>query len=491
MARKEAEKATSAGAVAGPGLTLAAVAVVQFMVSLDLSVVNVGLPEIADGLGFGAAGLTWVIHAYALTFGGLLLLGGKAADRYGRKRVLLCGLGLFGLASLLGGFAQAPGQLVAARAAQGIGAAALAPAALALLTATFPSGKPRVRAFGVWSAMNAAGGAFGVLAGGLLTEYAGWRWVMFVNVPMAAVALALVLRGVPGDRATVRGGRPDVLGAVLATAGLTLLVFGVVRTDRYAWTSPVTLTTLALAVVLLAAFVHAERTTTREPLVRLGLFANRAVAAANGYNLLLGAAMASAFYFMSLYLQRVLGNGAAMTGLMFLPFALGVVAGSVIAIKLGYRVAPRTLLVGGGLLTAAGFAWFGLISPDGSFAVDALGPSLVASVGFGLCLGPVVSTATAGVAPEETGTASGLLNSSRQIGASLGLAALGTAAEHRTGDTVTPASLNDGYALGLDLSALLLVAATVIALTVLRRGGTPGGEAAEPPAQARPETATR
>ncbi|MEZ7006241.1 MFS transporter [Streptomyces sp. AD55] len=491
MARKEAEKATSAGAVAGPGLTLAAVAVVQFMVSLDLSVVNVGLPEIADGLGFGAAGLTWVIHAYALTFGGLLLLGGKAADRYGRRRVLLGGLGLFGLASLLGGFAQAPGQLVAARAAQGIGAAALAPAALALLTSTFPSGKPRIRAFGVWSAMNAAGGAFGVLAGGLLTEYAGWRWVMFVNVPMAAVALALALRGVPGDRATARGGRPDVLGAVLATAGLTLLVFGVVRTDRYAWTSPVTLTTLALAVVLLAAFVLAERATAREPLVRLGLFANRAVAAANGYNLLLGAAMASAFYFMSLYLQRVLGNGAAMTGLMFLPFALGVVAGSVIAIKLGYRVAPRTLLVGGGLLTAAGFAWFGLISADGSFAVDALGPSLVASVGFGLCLGPVVSTATAGVAPEETGTASGLLNSSRQIGASLGLAALGTAAEHRTGETVTPASLNDGYALGLDLSALLLVAAAVIALTVLRRGGASTGEAAHPPAPAHPETATR
>ncbi|WP_314219547.1 MFS transporter [Streptomyces zaehneri] len=467
----ETEQRESTGA--GPGLTLAAVAVVQFMVSLDLSVVNVGLPEIAAGLGFSAVGLTWVIHAYALTFGGLLLLGGKAADRYGRKRVLLFGLGLFGLASLVGGFAQDPGQLVAARAAQGIGAAALAPAALALLTATFPTGRPRVRAFGVWSAMNAAGGALGVLAGGLLTEYAGWRWVMFVNVPMALVALALAWRGIVDGGPVSRGGRPDVLGAVLATGGLGLLVFGVVRTDHDAWTSPVTLTTLAVAVALLVAFVQVERTTTREPLVRLGLFANRSVAGANGYNLLVGAAMASAFYFMSLYLQRVLGTGAAMTGLMFLPFALGVVVGSVLAIKLGYRIAPRTLLVGGGLLTAAGFAWFGLISADGAFASDVLGPSIVASVGFGLCLGPVVSTATAGVAPHEAGTASGLLNSSRQIGASLGLAALGTAAGHRTGGTVSPAALNDGYALGLNLSAALLVVAALIAFTVLRRGGAP------------------
>ena len=452
-----------------PGLTLAAVAVVQFMVSLDLSVVNVGLPQIATGLGFGAVGLTWVIHAYALTFGGLLLLGGKAADRYGRRRVLLLGLGLFGLASLAGGFAREPGHLVAARAAQGVGAAALAPAALALLTATFPAGRARVRAFGVWSATNAAGGALGVLIGGLLTEYAGWRWVMWVNVPMAACALALARRGVAADPPPARTGRPDVLGAVLATAGMTLLVFGIVRTDRYPWGSAVTLTTLAVAAALLAAFVQVERTTAREPLVRLGLFANRSVAGANAYNLLVGAAMASAFYFMSLYLQRVLGNGAALTGLMFVPFALAVVAGSVLAVKLGHRLAPRTLLVIGGLLTAGGFAWFGLISPDGAFTTDVLGPSIIAGTGFGLCLGPVASAATIGVADQETGTASGLLNSARQIGAALGLAALGTAADDRTGPTVTPESLTDGYAFGLTLGAALLAAAALIALTVLPR----------------------
>ncbi|WP_308168489.1 MFS transporter [Nonomuraea sp. NEAU-A123] len=448
-------------------------AVVQLTVSLDLSVVNVGLPQIAAGLGFSAVGLTWLIHAYALSFGGLLLLGGKAADRYGRKRVLLLGLGLFGLASLVGGLAQVPGHLVAARAAQGIGAAALAPAALALLTETFPTGKARVRAFGVWSAMNAAGGALGVLMGGLLTEYVSWRWVMFVNVPIVACALALAWRGIAAGPRTARGGRPDVLGAVLATAGMTLLVFGVVRTDQYAWTSPVTLTTLAVAAVLLAAFIYVERTTTREPLVRLGLFVNRSVAGANAYNLLVGAAMAASFYFMSLYLQRVLGTGPALTGIMFLPFAFGVVAGAVLAVKLGYRLAPRTLLVIGGLLTATGFAWFGLISPDGAFITDVLGPSIIASVGFGLCLGPVVSIATGGVAPHEAGTASGLLNSSRQIGASLGLAALGTAAHHRTGLIATPETLTDGYAFGLTLGAALLAAAALIALTVLRRTSPP------------------
>ncbi|WP_207939541.1 MFS transporter, partial [Actinomadura darangshiensis] len=264
--------------------------------------------------------------------------------------------------------------------------------------------------------------------------------------------------------------RPDVPGAVLATAGMTLLVFGIVRIDQYSWVSPVT---LMAAAALLAAFVYAERTTTREPLVRLGLFANRSVTGANAFNLLVGAAMASSFYFMSLYLQRVLGNGPAMTGVMFLPFALGVIAGSVLAVKLGYRLAPRTLLVAGVLLSSAGFGWLGMISADGSFAADVLGPSVLVSVGFGLCLGPVVSTATAGVAPHETGTASGLLNSSRQLGASLGLAVLGTVAQHRAGPAATPAALNDGYALGLGIGAVLLVAAAVIALTVLRRTGRP------------------
>ncbi|WP_328709577.1 MFS transporter [Microbispora hainanensis] len=454
------------------GLTLAAVAVVQFMVSVDLSVVNLGLPRIAAGLGFSPVGLTWVIHAYALTFGGLLLLGGKIADRYGHKRVLMAGLAVFGLASLAGGFAQEPGHLVAGRALQGIGAAALSPAALAVLTVTFPTGKARVRAYGIWSAVNAAGGALGVLIGGVLTQYAGWRWVMFVSVPMAAVALALAWRGVTGAPPTAPDRRPDVLGAVLATAGMILLVFGVVRTDQYGWTSPVTLTTLVAAIALLAAFVRVERTTTRDPLIRLGLLADRSVAGANSYNLLLGAAMASSFYFASLYLQQVLGAGPTVAGIQLLPFAIGVIAGATTAIKLGYRLPLRTMLIIGGLVTAAGFAWFGFISADGSYLADVLGPSLVTSIGFGLCLGPVVSAATVGVAPSETGMASGLLSSSRQIGASFGLAALGTAAHARTGASTTIEGLTEGYALGMTLSAALLACAVLIAVAVLPRTRT-------------------
>jgi len=449
------------------GATLLAVAVVQFLVSLDLSVVNVGLPRIAAALDFTPVGLTWVIHAYALTFGGLLLLGGKAADRYGHKRVLLIGLVTFGAASLLGGFAEEPGHLIAARAAQGIGAAALAPAALALLTATFPTGRERVRAFGVWSAMNAAGGAFGVVAGGVLTEYAGWQWVMWVNVPMVAITLLLANRIAPGPSPS-RSTRPDVVGAVLATAGMTLLVYGIVRTEHNGWTSASTLVPLTVAVVLLLAFLQVERTTERDPLVRLGLLTNRSVAGANLFNLLLGAAMASAFYFISLYLQRVLHHGPARTGLEVLPFALGVIVGSVVAIKLGYRFAPRLLLIGGGVVTASGFGWFGLVDADGTFLADVLGPSVVTSIGFGICLAPLVSTATAGVAAHESGTASGLLNSSRQLGAALGLAALGTTAHHFS-DAPTPAGLSGGYALGLALCAALLLVAVLIAGIVLPR----------------------
>jgi EmrB/QacA subfamily drug resistance transporter len=464
-----ATKSSTVDDVGRPGVLLAAVAVVQFMVSLDLSVVNVGLPEIATGLGFSPTGLTWVIHAYALTFGGLLLLGGKLADRFGRKRLLMLGLGLFLLASLVGGFAQEPWQLVTARAAQGVGAAALAPAALATLTSAFPSGAARAKAFGIWAAMNAAGGALGVLIGGLLTQYASWRWVMFVSVPMSAIAIALTVRGIAADRPAAPTGRPDVLGAILATGGMGLLVFGVVRTDRHPWSSATTLTTLGIAAVLLIAFVLHEKTTTRDPLIRLGLLANRSVAGANSFNLLLGGSMAAAFYFASLYLQGVLGHGPARTGFEFLPVALGVVVGAFAGIKLSGITTARVLLIGGGLLTAAGFAWFSLISVDGSFLSDVLGPSILAGIGFGVCLGQVVSIATVGVASTETGAASGLLNSSRQIGASLCLAALGTAATHHTGQAGTLEALNSGYARGLALGAGLLLVAVVIAITVLPR----------------------
>ncbi|MFI8454789.1 MFS transporter [Kitasatospora sp. NPDC085464] len=510
-----------------PGLVLAAVTVAQFVFALDMSVVNVALPAIRTALGFAPLDLSWVVHVYALTFGGLLLLGGRACDLYGRRRLLVTGLAVFGLCSLAGGLAQEPWQLVAARAGQGIGAAAAAPAALAMLTTTFTEGPRRVRALGVWSAANAAGGALGVLAGGLLTEYASWRWVMLVNLPVVAVALALLPAAGPaggrpvgvrssggrpvgvrssggrpvgvrssGERPvgvrsaeerSARRERPDVPGAVLATGGVGLLVFGVVRTEARGWTAPATLATLAAAAVLLAAFVVTE-TRAPAPLLRLGLLRSRWVAGANLLVFLAAAGQFTAFYFVSLCLQQVLGLGAAATGAAFLPFSAGLVAGTVVATRVTAARGPRAALVPGALLAAAGLAWFAGISPDGGFLTDVLGPSLVTSIGTGLVLAPVAAAATTGIAAHEAGRASGLLNSSRQLGGCVGLAALATVAAHRTGTSTDPGALNDGYAVGLAVCAALFVLAAVVATVVLprRRPDTPGPRPAAP-AEKQPE----
>ncbi|MFB7449888.1 MFS transporter [Streptomyces sp. NPDC056194] len=454
-----------------PGVTLAAVAVAQFVFALDMAVVNVALPAIRTALGFAPLDLSWVVHVYALTFGGFLLLGGRACDLYGRRRLFLWGLVIFGLCSLAGGLAQAPWQLIAARAGQGLGAAAAAPAALAMLTTTFTEGPRRVRALGVWSAVNAAGGALGVLAGGLLTEYAGWRWVMLVNLPIVAAAIALVPVGVPAGARPARREGLDALGAVLATGGVGLLVFGVVRTEHQGWDSPATWGTLATAVVLLAAFVLVESRASA-PLLRLGLLRSRWVAGANVLVFLAAAGQFAAFYFVSLYMQRVLGMGAAATGAAFLPFSAGMVAGTVVATRVTATRGPRAPLVPGALLAAAGLVWFAFISPDGGFLADVLGPSLATSVGAGLVLAPVAAAATTGIAAHEAGMASGLLNSSRQLGGAVGLAALATLAAHRAGIATDPAALNDGYALGLTATAALFVIAAVVAISVLPRRHT-------------------
>ncbi|MCK8681264.1 MFS transporter [Streptomyces lichenis] len=454
-----------------PGVVLAAAAVAQFVVALDMSVVNVALPAIRAALGFAPLDLSWVVHVYALAFGGFLLLGGRACDLYGRRRMFVLGLTAFGLCSLVGGLSQDPWQLIAARAGQGVGAAAAAPAALAMLTTTFAEGPRRVRALGVWSAVNAAGGALGVLAGGLLTEYAGWRWVMLVNLPIVAAALALIPAGVPAGAPAVRRERLDALGAVLATGGVGLLVLGVVRTDTLGWGSPATWAALAAAAVTLAVFAFAEARVAA-PLLRLGLLRSRWVAGANMLVFLAAAGQFTAFYFVSLYLQQVLGMGAAATGAAFLPFSLGLVAGTVIATRVTASRTPRACLVPGALLAAAGLAWFALISPDGGFLTDVLGPSLVTSVGAGLVLAPVAAAATTGVAPHEAGMAGGLMNSSRQLGGCIGLAALATIAAHRTGTTTDPTALNEGYALGLAITAAVFVLAAVVALGVLPRRRT-------------------
>ncbi|MFG2499929.1 MFS transporter [Streptomyces sp. NPDC048441] len=441
---------------------------VQFLVSLDMSVVNIALPDIGDDLGFGADSLLWVVNAYALAFGGLLMLGGRLADLAGRRRTLIAGFAVFGVASLAGGLAQTPGQLVAARAVQGVGAAALAPVALALITVNYAAGPARSKALGLWGAAGALGAAVGVMAGGLLTDVAGWRSVMLVNVPVVLGALALSRRGVPADRRTGPAPRLDVVGALLVTAGMAVLVLGLVRTETYAWGSGTTLGTLGAAAGLLVAFAVVE-SRKREPLLRLGLLRNRPVLSANAFALLMSSGQFAAFYFTSLYLQEVMSYGSTRAGAAFLPFCAGVVAGSVISARKAGRFGERALLVTGGLLGAAGFGWFALaVGPGGTFLGSVVGPSLVASVGIGMCFVPLGSAATSGVAAEETGMASGLLNSSRQLGGSLGLAVLVTVASGVTGERRSPGALADGYAMAFGVAAALLVAAA-LATAVLHR----------------------
>ncbi|MBL7491871.1 MFS transporter [Frankia sp. AgB1.9] len=448
---------------------LAVVLSVQAMVALDTSVVNVALPHIRSALHFSPGGLTWVINAYSLTFGGLIMLGGRIGDQIGRRRAILAGLVVFGVASLAGGLAQNPGELIASRAVQGVGAAVLAPIAFALISVHVPAGPARARALGLWGAAAAAGGAVGVLAGGVLTQWAGWRVVLFLNVPMVAFVLVAALRGVPADRRNGYLPRLDAPGALLVTAGTSVLVLAVVRTDTHPWGSATTLITLVLALALLALFALVE-TRMPAPLLRLRLLTHRSVVVANVFVLLLFSGQFAAFYFVSLYLQQVLGYSAATTGIAFLPFCVGMLFGSTLASRLVARMDGHLLLAVGGAVAAVGFGWFAAtLGVHGSFVVSILGPSIVASVGIGLCVVPMGTAATVGVAPAEAGMAAGLITSSRQIGGSIGLATLATVAitvsGHHHGDA--RASAAAGYATAVGLSGLLLALAAVLAFLLL------------------------
>ncbi|WP_052847319.1 MFS transporter [Streptomyces avicenniae] len=453
---------------ARPTLVLTSVALAQLTATLDMTVVNVALPAMDAGLGLGRS-LAWVVNGYALSFGGLLLLGGRAADLFGRRRLLLAGTVLFALASLGGGLAREPWQLIAARVVQGAGAAALVPAALALLTVTFAAGPARNRALGVYSAVSAVGGSVGVLLGGLLAEYAGWRSVMLVNLPLALAVVVTALLGAPGDRG--HRARLDVPGAVLATAGASLLILGVARTEATGWTAPGTLAALGGAAVLLVAFCVWEARAA-EPLVRPGLLARRPVAGANLFMLLLSAGQFGAFYFVSLYLQDVLRLGPAEAGLAFLPMCVLVFAGIRVSTRLLAVVGARALLVPSGLLTAAGLGWMAFLDAPGSFTGDVLGPSLVLGAGLGIGFVPLTAAATGGLPPHEAGMASAVLSSSRQIGGALGLAVLvniqAARANALLADGEAPlAAATAGHALGLTVAAALPLAAVAVTLPLL------------------------
>jgi EmrB/QacA subfamily drug resistance transporter len=448
--------------------------VAQFMVILDVSVVNVALPSIGRDLHYSPVGLQWVVNAYVLTFAGFLLLGGRAADLYGRRRIFLAGLGLFVATSLLGGFAQSAGWLTTARALQGIGGAALSPATLTIIVTTF-SGRELARALGVWSAMGGAGGAAGVLLGGVLTAELSWRWVLFINIPigLATAAVALVYLG--EARGTGPRRRLDVPGAVTVTAGLAALVYAIVGTDQYAWGSAHTVSWLAVAVVLLGAFLLLQLR-GKAPLMPLRLFRFRAVTWANVVMLIVGAAFFSMWYFLSLYLQDVLAYGPLRAGLAFLPMGLAIIVGAQLTSRIMPRTGARLLLLAGTALVCGGFLWLSRIGPDSHYWGAVLGPGVIISFSLGVLFTPLVSAATTDVDRADAGLASGLLNTSRQVGGSLGLAVLATVASSHTrsleqAGTAAGAAMADGFARAFLVACVLGLLAFAASSMVPSRAG--------------------
>jgi len=455
-------------------LALALLALAQFVVVLDASIVNVALPSIGRDLQFSQNDLSWVVNGYTLAFGGFLLLGGRMADLIGRRRLFMAGLVLFAVASLAGGLATSPGLLVAARAVQGLGAALLSPAALSLVTVMFTEGAERNKALGVWGAVAGSGGAAGVLLGGVLTEYAGWEWVLFVNVPIGVAAALAAPRLLPESRNT--GARTfDAAGAVAVTAGLSLLVYTLVDANDAGWTSTQTLGLGVLAIGLLAAFVTIELRSSA-PLVPFGIFRRRTITGTNIVGLLVAAALFSMFFFLSLYMQQVLGYDALDAGLAYLPLALGIIVSAGVASALVTRFGFKPILVAGLLITAVGLVWFSQIDVGGSYVGDILFPSLLAAVGLGFAFVPMTIAAVSGVASQETGLASGLINTSQQIGGALGLAILAAVATARTDDVMAaaggaqnavPNALTEGFQSAFLVGAAFAVIGAILAATII------------------------
>ncbi|MEU2020777.1 MFS transporter [Streptomyces sp. NPDC016469] len=439
----------------------------QFLVVLDVSVVNVALPSMRTDLGLSSTGLQWVLNAYSIAFAGFMLLGGRAADLYGRKRMFLVGLGLFTAASLAGGLAQEGWQLLAARAAQGLGAAVLAPATLTLLTAAVPEGPARAKAIGTWMAVGAGGGAAGGLVGGVLTDTLSWRWVLLINVPIGVLVLTAAALWLAEGRTGGRS-RADLLGAVLVTAGLASVAYGIVQTEEAGWTSAATLVPLLGGPVLLALFALVE-TRTAKPLMPLRVLGARAVASANVAMLVIGSATFSMWYFMTVYAQNVLDYSALEAGLALMPSSLAVVLGSKSAPRLMARVGAKNLALIGTAVTAAGFGWQSTMTAHGSYLTAVCLPGVLMMAGAGLASTPLASLATSGAAPGEAGLVSGLVNTSRTMGGALGLAVLSTVAAARTGDGADPAALTAGYALAFRTAGVVLLAGLLLMLLWLPR----------------------
>jgi EmrB/QacA subfamily drug resistance transporter len=452
---------------------LVLVCIAQFMVILDATIVNVALPSIQSGLHFSPTSLQWIVNAYALVFGGFLLLGGRASDLFGRQRLFIAGVIVFTVASLINGIATSSGVLVGGRALQGLGAALVSPAALSIVTTTFAEGRERTKALGIWSAIAAGGGAFGLIIGGLLTETLSWRWVFFVNLPIGIAAALLSLRFIPNTRSEEKPHSADVAGAVTVTGGLLLLVYAVVKAQAYGWGSGKTIGLFALAAALLATFVVVELR-SKAPLIRLSIFRMRSLTSSNLSMLLVASGMFSMFYFASIYVQEILGYKPLKAGFAFLPFTFGIVIGAGAAQALISRIGIRAVTAAGLTIATIGLALFTQISVTGTYWSEIFPGVAVMSIGMGLTFVPLTLLATTNVSNEDAGLASGIFNTSQQIGGALGLAVLSTLAASRTSNLAGQGighaeALTRGFHVAFAVGASFLASGLVVLLIGIRK----------------------
>jgi EmrB/QacA subfamily drug resistance transporter len=455
------------------------IAVAQLMIVLDASVVIVALPSAQHALHISIANRQWVMSAYTLVFGSLLLLGGRIADYLGRRRIFIVGLLGFGVASALGGLAQNSAMLFGARALQGAFAALMAPAALSLLTTTFTEARERARAFGVYGAVAGSGAAIGLVLGGVLTEFASWRWTLLINVPIALVAAVAARRVIRESRAVVRHSY-DLPGAFTATAGFFLLVYGFTMVATHGWTSSLTLSLLIGALVMLSAFVFIEMRSSH-PLLPLKVVLNRNRGGSFLASLLVGCAMLGTFLFLTYFLQGTLGYSPLRTGVAFLPFSAGIIIGATLSSRLLPRVGARRLMVAGLSLAAFGLLWFTRLGVDSAYVTHVLVPEILVSIGMGLTFVPMNSTSLAGVQPEDAGVASALVNTTQQVGGALGTAFLNTVAASATtaylatrvvtGPVKETATVH-GYTTAFEVSALLVALAAIVVGIFVRTART-------------------
>jgi EmrB/QacA subfamily drug resistance transporter len=461
-----------------PGLALVVISCAQLMVILDATIVNVALPTIRRSLGFTTANLEWLVTAYALTFGGLLLFGGRTGDLYGKRKMFMVGIAIFAGASLLGGFAQDQTWLILTRGLQGVGGAIMSPTALSLVAINFAEGHERNRAMGIYSAMSGAGGAIGLLLGGILTSYVSWRWIFFVNVPIGALGLILAPRVLV--EAEPRPGRLDTPGAITATAGMLSLVYGLTNAADHSWGSTGTVVPLVAAGVLLAAFIAVELRAAA-PLMPLSIFSSRNRSGVYSMMLFFGMAVFSMFFFLTLYLQNIHHYSAVRTGVSFLPMSFGIMVAAVLTSRLLTRIGIRIPLLVGPAMALAGLAWLTQLSPTTGYAA-LFGPLLLLALGMGQCFVPITVTAVSGVEAHEAGLASALLNTGQQVGGALGLAVLGTvaissarhyatAAVHsgaHLSTTLLNAAQVHGDATAFEVAAAMMGAALLISVVVIR-----------------------